>query len=310
MFPAFAGDVLKLGTALAVLLLAPQARAQTYVDGPQVLAAQAGGQRVVLLDSIQFLGLFGAQYAPFVFVPSEQRSVFDALQARSQGVEEALDRARHGTPQARDLAIWAQLDAAGLLTSAKTANIYTARIEHPRLHGRQVGVFAAEPIGREQFLGFYTGTAAVPRRNPLRGSRYLMEVAAHLFDPRFGFQEVGTFGVDGTLRRNVMSHVNHGRDPNVEYGCVFDGEKWLMGFFAKRAIAAREQLLIDYGNEGFFAAGAELDLASCRPMPFSPRELARARIEGARRQARLARHARKNPWVGVRHRLRPVSSTK
>jgi hypothetical protein len=303
MFSALAGDVFVRRTALAVLLFAPLARAQTYVDGPQVLAEQEGTRRVVALDNVQFLGLFGAEYAPFVFVSSEQRSVFDALQARSQGVKAALDRARGGHPETRELEIWARLDAAGLLTSDKTANIYTAKIVHAGLEGPQVGAFAAEPIGRGRFLGFYTGTAAVPRRNPLRGSPYLMGVAVSRFDPIPKFREIGAFGVDGTLRRNVLSHVNHGRDPNVYYQCVFDGARWQMGFFADRSIAAHQQLLIDYDNSSFFTGGRELDLSACRPIAFSQRELIRARVKGALHKERLARQAKEQAlWPRRLHR--------
>ena len=100
--------------------------------------------------------------------------------------------------------------------------------------GRGFGLFAREPMGHGEFLLEYTGRHVPTKDADELDTKYLFEIDTY-------------WTVDGSSRSNTARYINHSCDPNCEAD-IRDGKILI---FAMRAIAAGEELTIDYGDEYF-----------------------------------------------------------
>ncbi len=101
-----------------------------------------------------------------------------------------------------------------------------------------LGLFAAKPIAKKDYIVTYRGrripTAEAQRRERRRAAKYMFEI-----DRRWT--------IDGASRRNLGRYLNHCCDPNAE--AVLRAGRIV--FVALRAIAAGEEITLDYGEEYF-----------------------------------------------------------
>jgi hypothetical protein len=101
-----------------------------------------------------------------------------------------------------------------------------------------LGLFAARPLAKRDYIVTYRGkripTAEAQRRERRFGAKYMFEVNRQ-------------WTIDGTSRRNLGRYLNHCCEPNAE--AVLRGGKIV--FVALRAIAAGEEITLDYGEEYF-----------------------------------------------------------
>ena len=97
-----------------------------------------------------------------------------------------------------------------------------------------LGLFTTKPIRRGEFVIEYTG-ALIPNSDTARmKGRYLFQVNSR-------------WTVDGAGRENVSRYINHSCRPNCE---AFIKRRRIL-IYAKRNIAAGEELSYDYGREYF-----------------------------------------------------------
>ncbi|MFZ0776091.1 MAG: SET domain-containing protein, partial [Xanthobacteraceae bacterium] len=101
-----------------------------------------------------------------------------------------------------------------------------------------LGLFAATPLAKRAYIVTYRGkripTAEAQRRERRFGAKYMFEVNRQ-------------WTIDGSSRRNLGRYLNHSRDPNAE-AVLRAGQ---IVFVALRAIAAGEEITLDYGEEYF-----------------------------------------------------------
>lgn len=107
------------------------------------------------------------------------------------------------------------------------------RLKDSPIHGR--GCFAAKPIPAGAFIVEYTGEL-IPAEEAYRREA----------DPSrpgiYTFWVGDDWAIDGLTRGNIARHINHCCSPNCEYS--IEGKRVFI--FAARAIAADEELTIDY----------------------------------------------------------------
>jgi SET domain-containing protein len=101
-----------------------------------------------------------------------------------------------------------------------------------------LGLFAARPLAKRDYIVTYRGkripTAEAQRRERRFGAKYMFEVNRQ-------------WTIDGTSRRNLGRYLNHSCAPNAE-AVLRAGN---IVFVALRAIAAGEEITLDYGEEYF-----------------------------------------------------------
>jgi len=95
-----------------------------------------------------------------------------------------------------------------------------------------LGLFADEPVKKDEFIIEYTGQTISTEESDRRGGKYLFEISSKLV-------------VDGKSRKNIARYINHSCRPN----CDTDVKKGRIFVTARRSIKAGEELSYDYGKE-------------------------------------------------------------
>jgi hypothetical protein len=97
-----------------------------------------------------------------------------------------------------------------------------------------LGLFTSRRISKGDFVIEYTGTLISNEEADYRNSRYLFQVNSR-------------WTVDGSGRENASRYINHSCRPN----CVAYTSRLKIRIYAKKNIAAGEELSYDYGKEYF-----------------------------------------------------------
>lgn len=100
--------------------------------------------------------------------------------------------------------------------------------------GMGLGLYAAEPIRKGEFIIEYTGELISSEEADKRLTKYLFEID-------------DDYTIDGATRSNIARYMNHFCKPNVEAE-IEAGE---INFYARRDIEVGEELGYDYGKEYF-----------------------------------------------------------
>jgi uncharacterized protein len=112
-----------------------------------------------------------------------------------------------------------------------------------------LGVFAAEKIPKDAFIGEYTGVVQVPTSNAGREmgqGGYESDFSWYYLDQIEGAPELE---INGRLEGNEMRFVNHSENYNVDVEHMLFHGHWVIFFKAARTIQKDEQLLISYGEK-------------------------------------------------------------
>lgn len=99
-----------------------------------------------------------------------------------------------------------------------------------------LGLFAAEPIAKDQLIIEYTGERITEAEANRRGGKYLFEVTDNLT-------------IDGKGRENTARYINHACKPNAE--AEHDEEEDRIYIRAKRNIKPGEEITYHYGKTYF-----------------------------------------------------------
>lgn len=102
--------------------------------------------------------------------------------------------------------------------------------------GAGLGLFAEEPIQRDDFIIEYTGELITSDEADERDSKYLFDINSK-------------WVIDGKPRINLAGYINHSCKPNCE--TEVDERKKRIYIYAKRNIKAGEELAYDYGKSYF-----------------------------------------------------------
>ena len=97
-----------------------------------------------------------------------------------------------------------------------------------------LGLFAAIPFKRGDFIIEYTGELISTEEADRRGGQYLFVVS-------------DTKTIDGKGRSNTARYVNHSCIPNAE--AELDEDELRVRIYAKKKITPGEEILYDYGKE-------------------------------------------------------------
>jgi uncharacterized protein len=97
-----------------------------------------------------------------------------------------------------------------------------------------LGLFALEPIKKDQVVIEYTGERITEEEANRRGGRYLFEVT-------------DTLVIDGKGRENTARYINHACKPNCE--AEHDEEEDRIYIRARKNIKAGEEITYHYGKE-------------------------------------------------------------
>lgn len=111
------------------------------------------------------------------------------------------------------------------------------------------GVFAAEAIAKDTFIGEYTGVVQVPASDAgqeMHEGGYESDFSWYYLDQPEGAPELE---INGRLEGNEMRFVNHSNNFNVDVEHTLIQGQWIIFFKAARTIQKDEQLLISYGEE-------------------------------------------------------------
>ncbi|MBA4366791.1 MAG: hypothetical protein C0403_04045 [Desulfobacterium sp.] len=112
-----------------------------------------------------------------------------------------------------------------------------------------LGVFAAEKIPKDAFIGEYTGVVQEPTSNAGREmghGGYESDFSWYYLDQIEGAPELE---INGRLEGNEMRFVNHSEKFNVDVEHTLFHGHWVIFFKAARTIQKDEQLLISYGEK-------------------------------------------------------------
>jgi len=116
------------------------------------------------------------------------------------------------------------------------------------------GVFAAEDMEQNDFVGEYTGMVQVAREESGRE----MEDGGYESDFSWYYLDAIEGGpvleINGLVAGNEMRFVNHSATPNVDVEHMLHRGLWVIFFKAARDIKRGEQILISYG-EGYWEQG-------------------------------------------------------
>jgi len=99
-----------------------------------------------------------------------------------------------------------------------------------------LGLFAARPYSRGDFVIEYTGTLLPNDEADRRGGRYLFKVNSR-------------WTVDGKGRENLSRYINHSCSPN----CIAYTRGTRIRIYARKRITPGDELSYDYGKEYFDA---------------------------------------------------------
>lgn len=99
-----------------------------------------------------------------------------------------------------------------------------------------LGLFANEPIAKDQFIIEYTGERITEEEANKRGGKYLFEVTDELV-------------IDGTDRNNKARYINHSCVPNAE--AEHDEEDDRIYIRACKAIKVGDEITYHYGKTYF-----------------------------------------------------------
>ncbi len=110
------------------------------------------------------------------------------------------------------------------------------------------GVFAAETIKKNEFIGEYTGVVQIPCENSGEATcnGYESDFSWYYLDE---IDDGTILEINGRLEGNEMRFVNHGSEPNVYVDHMLYNGQWVIFFKAARQILKDEQLLISYGED-------------------------------------------------------------
>jgi len=97
-----------------------------------------------------------------------------------------------------------------------------------------LGLFADEPISRNDFILEYTGEQISTSEADRRGGKYLFELSDSVV-------------IDGKGRENIARYINHSCKPN----CETDTVRGRIIITARKNIQTGEELTYDYGKEYF-----------------------------------------------------------
>ena len=131
------------------------------------------------------------------------------------------------------------------IETCRMAPIYIKQIDKKLGYG----VFAAETIEKDAFIGEYTGVIQVPADNAGRemcSGGYESDFSWYYLDQPEGAPELE---INGRLEGNEMRFVNHSNNFNVDVEHTLIQGQWIIFFKAARTIQKDEQLLISYGEE-------------------------------------------------------------
>jgi SET domain-containing protein len=97
---------------------------------------------------------------------------------------------------------------------------------------RGLGLFTLQAIPADKRIIEYKGPVITSEEVKTRGGRYLFELNQN-------------YAIDGSSRQNLARYINHSCKPNSE-AYVSGRRIWI---WSKQAIAAGEEITIDYGDE-------------------------------------------------------------
>jgi len=121
--------------------------------------------------------------------------------------------------------------------SEQTQKIYD---EHPHVVVKRssagLGLFAAEPIKRDEFVVEYTGEVITTDEADERQGKYLFDINSK-------------WVIDGSPRTNLARYINHSCKPNCEP--EVDERKKRVYIYAIKNIKPGEELTYDYGKDYF-----------------------------------------------------------
>jgi hypothetical protein len=111
------------------------------------------------------------------------------------------------------------------------------------------GVFAADEIKRNAFVGEYTGVVQIPHNDSgqeMEDGGYESDFSWYYLDTIPGGPELE---INGRLEGNEMRFVNHSDQFNVDVEHTIHNGNWVIFFKAASNIQKDEQLLISYGED-------------------------------------------------------------
>jgi SET domain-containing protein len=111
------------------------------------------------------------------------------------------------------------------------------------------GLFAAEPLGEGDLVGEYTGVIQENSEAPpeeLVDGHYLSDYAWNYPDE---LPDGTEFEVNALREGNELRFANHSADPNMAVDHTLVDGLFVTFFRVVRAVAAGEQLTVDYGHE-------------------------------------------------------------
>ncbi len=117
------------------------------------------------------------------------------------------------------------------------------------------GVFAAETIKKNDFIGEYTGVVQAADENAgieLDEGGYESDFSWYYLDE---IKECPNLEINGRFEGNEMRFLNHNIKPNIEVEHILHDGQWIIFFIAARGIKKDEQLLISYGD-GYWEDGS------------------------------------------------------
>lgn len=111
------------------------------------------------------------------------------------------------------------------------------------------GVFAADEIKKDDFIGEYAGVIQIPGKEAggeMEEGGYESDFSWYYLDKIADGPELE---INGRLEGNEMRFVNHGDNFNVDVEHTIHDGHWIIFFKAARDIQKDEQLLISYGDD-------------------------------------------------------------
>ena len=116
------------------------------------------------------------------------------------------------------------------------------------------GVFAAEDIIKEDFIGEYAGVVDIDDENEcgeFNGEGDRTDYSWYYLDD---LEELPNLEINGRFEGNQMRFVNHSEEPNLHVEHILLDGFWVIFFNASKNINKDDQLFISYG-EGYWSEG-------------------------------------------------------